>query len=221
MPPRAKPLLRAGVYWPGAGIADVSKARENWQENSPIVPIIFYRALVQGAGLHPINRLTKSLLRAGLNPLPIFVASLKDPVSVATLETLFIDAPPTVILNCTSFAVSSPNASETATQNPLAAHCANDAPIFQVVLSGASAESWAKGAQGLTARDIAMNVALPEVDGRILSRAISFKSEAYFDEATECPIAAYRAVGDRIDFVTQLTKNWANLRVTKTRDRKI
>jgi len=66
-----------------------------------------------------------------------------------------------------------------------------------------------------------MNVALPEVDGRILSRAISFKSEAYFDEATECPIAAYRAVGDRIDFVTQLTKNWANLRVTKTHDRKI
>ena len=221
MPPRAKPLLRAGVYWPGAGIADLSKARENWQKNSPIVPIIFYRALVQGAGLHPINRLTKSLLRAGLNPLPIFVASLKDPVSVATLETLFIDAPPTVILNCTSFAVSSPNASETATQNPLAAHCANDAPIFQVVLSGASAESWAKGAQGLTARDIAMNVALPEVDGRILSRAISFKGEAYFDEATECPIAAYRAVGDRIDFVTQLTKNWANLRVTKTHDRKI
>ena len=41
-----------------------------------------------------------------------------------------------------------------------------------------------------------MNVALPEVDGRILSRAISFKGEAYFDEATECPIAAYRARGD-------------------------
>ena len=38
-----------------------------------------------------------------------------------------------------------------------------------------------------------MNVALPEVDGRILSRAVSFKGEAFFDEATECPIATYRA----------------------------
>ena len=219
-PPLAKPLLRAGVYWPGAGIADLSAAQESWTDGAPIVPLIFYRALVQGAGLHPINRLTKSLLRAGLNPLPIFVASLKDPISVATLETLFSDAPPSVILNCTSFAVGSPHAGDAAAQNPLAAPFANNAPIFQVVLSGASEASWAEGLHGLTARDIAMNVALPEVDGRVLSRAISFKGEAYFDEATECPIAAYRAVGDRIDFVAQLAKNWAILRATKPENRK-
>ena len=40
----------------------------------------------QGAGLDPIDRLTKALLRRGLNPLPVFVASLKDPVSAATLD---------------------------------------------------------------------------------------------------------------------------------------
>ena len=57
-----------------------------------------------------------------------------------------------------------------------------------------------------------MNVALPEVDGRILSRAISFKDEAFFDEATQCPIATYRARGDRIDFVTALAAKWAALR---------
>ena len=49
-----------------------------------------------------------------------------------------------------------------------------------------------------------MNVALPEVDGRILSRAISFKGEAFFDEATECPIATYKALGDRVQFVAEL-----------------
>lgn len=219
-PAPAKPLLRAGVYWPGAGIADLATLRTNWIENAPVVPIIFYRALVQGAGLHPINRLTKSLLRAGLNPLPIFVASLKDPVSVATLETLFTDAPPAVILNCTSFAVGSPHSDDSAPQNPLAAPFANKSPIFQVVLSGASEASWEDGLHGLTARDIAMNVALPEVDGRILSRAISFKGEAYFDDATQCPIASYRARGDRIEFVAQLAKNWATLRATKTEHRK-
>ena len=92
------PLLRAGVYWPGAGIADLTAAQAAWTEGVPIVPIIFYRALVQGGGLNPINRLTRSLTRAGLNPLPIFVASLKDPVSKATLDTLFKAAPPDVIL---------------------------------------------------------------------------------------------------------------------------
>ncbi len=219
-PAPAKPLLRAGIFWPGAGIADLETTYQNWTPNAPIIPIIFYRALVQGAGLHPINRLTKSLLRAGLNPLPIFVASLKDPVSVATVESLFTSAPPSVILNCTSFAVGSPHVGDTATQNPLAASFTNNAPVFQTVLSGASEASWEDGLHGLTARDIAMNVALPEVDGRILTRAISFKSEAYFDEATESPIATYRARGDRIEFVAQLAKNWATLRKTIPENRK-
>ena len=216
-PPAPAPLLRAGVYWPGAGIADLATAQSGWTDGAPIVPIIFYRALVQGGGLNPINRLTRSLSRAGLNLLPIFVASLKDPVSTATLDHLFTAAPPDVILNCTAFAVGSPHDGDDSPANPL---LANDAPIFQVILSGASEASWADGLHGLTARDIAMNVALPEVDGRILSRAVSFKGEAFFDDATECPIATYQARGDRIDFVTQLTRNWAQLRHIPAADKK-
>ncbi|MFQ1699503.1 cobaltochelatase subunit CobN [Loktanella agnita] len=216
-PAAPAPLLRAGVYWPGAGIADLDAARSAWVDDAPIVPIIFYRALVQGGGLNPINRLARSLSRAGLNPLPIFVASLKDPVSTATLATLFDAAPPDVILNCTAFAVGSPHDGDNSPTNPL---LANNAPIFQVIFSGASEESWAEGLHGLTARDIAMNVALPEVDGRILSRAVSFKGEAFFDDATECPIATYQARGDRIDFVSQLTRNWAQLRRTPAADKK-
>ena len=216
-PTAPAPLLRAGVYWPGAGIADLKAAQAGWTKDAPIVPIIFYRALVQGGGLNPINRLTRSLSRAGLNPLPIFVASLKDPVSIATLHQIFHDAPPDVILNCTAFAVGSPHDGDDSPQNPL---LSNDAPIFQVILSGASEATWTEGLHGLTARDIAMNVALPEVDGRILSRAVSFKGEAFFDDATECPIATYQARGDRIDFVTQLTKNWATLRHTTPETKK-
>ena len=220
-PEAAKPLLRAGVYWPGAGISGLQTAQEQWTKDAPIVPIVFYRALVQGAGLNPINRLVKSLLRKGLNPLPVFVASLKDPVSVATLENLFLKAPPAVILNCTSFAVGSPHQGDASAVNPLTMDAANKAPVFQVVLSASSEQVWRDGLSGLSARDIAMNVALPEVDGRILSRAVSFKGAAYFDEATECPIAAYQARGDRIDFVVALAANWAKLRQTPEAERKV
>lgn len=216
-PTGPSPLLRAGVYWRGAGISDLSAAKADWIKDAPIVPIIFYRALVQGGGLSPINRMTRSLMRAGLNPLPIFVASLKDPISTATLHQLFADAPPDVILNCTAFAVGSPHDGDDSPENPL---LSNDAPIFQVILSGAAEASWAEGLHGLTARDIAMNVALPEVDGRILSRAVSFKGEAFFDEATECPIATYQARGDRVDFVTQLVKGWTTLRQTPASNKK-
>ncbi len=220
-PQTASPLLRAGVYWPGSGISDLSAAQAGWTDGNPVVPIVFYRALVQGAGLNPINRMVRALLRAGMNPLPIFVASLKDPVSVATLTQLFAAEPPSVILNATSFAVGSPHSGDASPTNPLTMPEANAAPVFQVVLAGSSEEAWAGGLTGLSARDIAMNVALPEVDGRVLSRAVSFKGEAFFDTATQCPIATYRAQGDRVDFVAQLAANWSRLRATPENKRKV
>jgi len=220
-PAAAAPLLRAGVYWPGEGVADLATARTHWQPRAAVIPIIFYRALLQGAGLHPINRLVKSVLKRGLNPLPVFVASLKDPVSQATLQTLFGAAPPAVILNATAFAVGAGQTGGDGVQNPLATLAAARAPVFQIVLSASSQEAWQSGKTGLSGRDIAMNVALPEIDGRILARAISFKDEAYFDDATQCPIATYRAQGDRVEFVADLAANWATLRATPPADRRV
>jgi len=219
-PPAARPLLRAGIYWPGKGTVDLDALRDDWTADAPVVPIVFYRALVQGAGLQPVNRLVRALLRRGLNPMPVFVASLKDPLSAATLRQAFAAAPPSVILNATSFAVASPGEAD-AGQNPLAAPEAAEAPVLQVIFSGGAEAAWKEGAAGLSARDVAMNVALPEVDGRLLSRAVSFKGEAYFDEATECPIATYRAVGDRVDFVADLAAAWACLRRTPPAGRRV
>ncbi|MEM7491573.1 MAG: cobaltochelatase subunit CobN, partial [Pseudomonadota bacterium] len=212
-PPR--PLLRAGLYWPGADAPDLITFRDAWTDGAPIVPVIFYRALLQGAGLNPINRLTRALLREGLNPLPVFVASLKDPVSAATLHALFAEASPDAILNLTSFAVGD------AAANPLAAPEANRAPVFQAVLAASTEAQWRDGLTGLTARDIAMNVALPELDGRVLTRAVGFKGEAFFDEATQCPIATWKADGERIGFVAKLLANQCRLRSTPPEDKRV
>ncbi|CTQ33762.1 cobaltochelatase subunit CobN [Jannaschia rubra] len=214
-PAPARPLLRAGLYWPGLQDADLATLRAAWTDDAPVVPVVFYRALLQGAGLNPVNRMVRALLRAGMNPMPVFVASLKDPVSQATLESLFAAAPPDAILNLTSFAVGDPAA------NPLAAPYANAAPVFQAVLSGGTEEAWQAGLTGLAARDIAMNVALPELDGRVLARAIGFKGEAFFDTATQCPIATWKAQGDRIVFVADLLAKWCRLRRLAPADRRV
>ena len=219
-PAAAKLLLRAGLYWPGEADVLLEHLRENhWVVGQPTVALVFYRALVQGAGLHPINRLVRQLLRQGLNPMPVFVASLKDAVSAATLAQIFDQAPPAVVLNGTSFAVSSPQSGAEGHQStPLDA---TGAPVFQIVFAGGTEEGWEKSLSGFSARDIAMNVSLPEIDGRILTRAVSFKGEAYFDEATECLISSYRAHGGRIEFVAQLAANWAKLSTTPDTDRKV
>ena len=169
-----------GSTGPAPGSPISTHCAPNGTQGAPVVPIVFYRALVQGAGLHPINRLTRALLRKGLNPMPVFVASLKDPVSVATLDHLFTQAPPAVILNCTSFAVGSPHDGDDSPANPLA--------VPWPMTRRSSRSFWPRRPRrpgpalpdGLSARDIAMNVALPEVDGRILSRARSAsRGEAY------------------------------------------
>src|SRR5690606_13633570 len=87
-----------------------------------------------------------------------------------------------------------------------------DGPLLQVVFSGGSAQAWAEGTTGLSARDIAMNVALPEVDGRLLTRAVSFKGAARWDAVTQSSIVAYEPQADRIAFVADLARNWLRLR---------
>jgi cobaltochelatase CobN len=86
-PPPAAPLLRAGVFWPGEGrrrsIACAPTGRRRPGRAGGVLP----RA--DAVGRHrPVAQLTKALRRRGLNPLPVFVASLKDSLSRATLLSL-------------------------------------------------------------------------------------------------------------------------------------
>ncbi|MCW8914336.1 MAG: cobaltochelatase subunit CobN [Magnetovibrio sp.] len=209
-----RPVLPAGLYWPGKGgvsLGDVEP--DHWREGLPVTPIIFYRALFLSGNLAVIDELVDSLQETGCNPLPIYVASLKDPVSQATITELLKSAfdeeilPLGCVLNTTGFAASSPGSQRVATPWDI-----YDVPVLQVVLSGGNRESWTDNTWGLGPRDIAMNVALPEVDGRILSRAVSFKDLSKRDDATQCDLVSYKPELDRIQFVAELAKRWSWLR---------
>src|SRR5207248_5355533 len=101
--------------------------------------------------------------------------------------------------------------------DPLAADC----PVLQMVFSGGDEESWRGGTRGLGPRDLAMNVALPEIDGRILARAISFKEPLGRDPLTEADLIGYRPVADRVAFVADLARNWARLREKPPAERRV
>ncbi len=66
-----------------------------------------------------------------------------------------------------------------------------------------------------------MNVVLPEVDGRLLTRAVSFKVEVARDPRTECRILTYKPVPDRIRFVARQAKAWAKLAETPASERRV
>ena len=210
------PLPRAGVYRPGAGMCGLEELTREWIADAPAAAIVFYRAHLQAANLAPIDALSEALRARGVNALPLYVSSLKDPVSADLAERMLEDADTRLVLNTTGFAVATPGAERRG--GPFDA-CGR--PVLQVVLAGGDEERWAEGMQGLSARDIAMNVALPEVDGRILARAVSFKAEARFDARTECPIVAYAPRPDRIEFTAELARAWIALAATPASERRI
>ncbi len=208
------PLLRAGLYWPGNERPEL----EDLPAPGPAgtAAIVFYRALVQGANTAVVDALIEALADCGMAAMPVFVTSLKDAVAAATVETLFAERPPSVILNGTGFAVSTPGGARA--QTPFdAAGC----PVLQVIFSGGDRDGWRAGQNGLGARDIAMNVALPEVDGRVITRAVSFKSARQRDANTQADIVVYRPEPDRCAFVAALAARWATLGATAPADRRV
>jgi cobaltochelatase CobN len=210
------PLLRAGLYWPGRDRPSLQDIKHDWIDGAPVAPLLFYRALVQSGDLAAVDALIAALRRQGLNPLPVYVQSLKDAVAADLLAQLFAAAPPSVILNATAFALAQPGARREPTPFDGA-----DCPVLQVVFASGDEASWRAGTQGLAARDIAMHVALPEVDGRLLSSAVAFKAESMRDERTQCAIVGYKPVADRVEFVTRLAAAWAQLRATPANERRI
>ena len=199
------PLLRAGLYWPGLARPTMADLRQRWRGSRPVAALVFYRALVQAGDLAAIDALIEALSAAGLDALPVFTASLKDPVAAPLVRHLLAEAAPAVVLNATGFAVSSPGHR---VPTPL------DEPgrcVLQLVLAGGSEAAWRAGTRGLAPRDLAMNVALPEVDGRVLARAVAFKTRQRFDPGTESSIVGFAPVADRVRFAADLAAAWARL----------
>jgi cobaltochelatase CobN len=199
LPDPARELPKAGIY------------RDTWSEGRARAALVFYRSVMEGAQTAPIDALIDALDARGIGTRAFYAASLKDRASIDCL-TAHLEVPD-VILNATSFAVASGGGDD-----PLAVH---DCPVLQVVLAGSSEASWAASSQGLSARDLAMNVVLPELDGRIMSRAISFKADTHWHESTECRIVTYRPVPDRVDFVADLAAKWVKLRRKPVAERKV
>ncbi|MEO5374445.1 MAG: cobaltochelatase subunit CobN [Alphaproteobacteria bacterium] len=208
------PLPAAGLH-PGPGLDEV---RAGWTSGAPVAAVVFYRALVQAGNTAVVDALAEALTRQGMNPLPLYVTSLRDPVAAATVAEVLTQVPPDVVINATGFALNSPAGGAIPVEGPFAAA---GCPVLQVVFAGSTEEAWRAGTGGLAARDIAMNVALPEVDGRILARAVSFKGAAERDDATETDIVTYRPVPDRIDFTAHLAAAWARLRRTAPAERRV
>ncbi|WP_122874998.1 cobaltochelatase subunit CobN, partial [Pseudomonas viridiflava] len=174
----------------------------------------FYRSHLQAANTGFIDEFCERLQAQGLNPLPIAVASLKEAGCFTQVEDWLDEGGVELILNTTGFAQSSPEA-------PHLRPFRRDVPVIQAICAQDNEPAWSASAQGLGARDLAMHIALPELDGRIISRPISFKDLAWRSERSQSDVVCYRAHPERMDFVAQLARRWILLARLPNADKRV
>ncbi|WP_024645324.1 cobaltochelatase subunit CobN [Pseudomonas syringae] len=209
-----QPLPRTAVYHPKWATAGLQDWQADWHAEQPVVALLFYRSHLQAANTGFIDEFCTRLQAQGINPLPIAVASLKEPGCFVQVESWLDEAEVELILNTTGFAQSSPEA-------PHLRPFRRNVPVIQAICAQDNEPAWEASEQGLGARDLAMHIALPELDGRIISRPISFKDLAWRSERSQSDVVCYRAQPDRMDFVAQLARRWIELARLPNADKRV
>lgn len=203
-------------YW-----QDENNKKENLH-TAPVCALIFYRSHLQSANAQMFDQLIDAITAQGLRPLPIAISSLKDKESLALVNYLIAETNTSLIINTTGFAshtVSSPDLSSEPTD--FASPFALSIPVLQLILSSSTESDWQSYSQGLRSRDIAMQIVLPEMDGRIITRAVSFKAEARFCERCEISVVRYALHQERASFVVRLAKAYCRLATKKNSEKRI
>ncbi|MGC2409530.1 MAG: cobaltochelatase subunit CobN [Methyloceanibacter sp.] len=179
----------------------------------PLAVIVFYRAYLLAADLAPIEELARALDWEGLNVRALYVGSLKDRDTSAFVAAKLREWRPQILLNATAFSASLDDAA-----SPLEAA---GVPVLQLVLAGSDREAWQSSSRGLSQSDFAMQVVLPELDGRLLTTAISFKTEQSAVAGLEFARVAHQPAEDGIAAAARSASLWARLATTPRAERKL
>lgn len=221
LPPRSLPQV--ALHVPGGAaashtVAGIDDLRAGWHAGAPVVALVFYRSHLLSGNTAAFDALAAALTAQGLNPLPVALDSLKDPLCLSTLRALCAEHDVQLVLNTTAFAALGQGGPGGQSDE---VELAGDAPVLQVIVSGGNREDWLADSQGLRPRDIAMQIALPEMDGRIVTRAVSFKGLSHRCELTQTEVVSYQPEPDRVAFVAELSRRWCRLRSLRAEGKRI
>jgi cobaltochelatase CobN len=233
-PPQPQPPH--GIYHPdlpaGVTLAD-------WQASHdparPAVGLLFYRAHWMSGNLAFIDALVQAIEARGGDALPVFTDSLKHeadraakPADVerwpAAFSYFYTDGALSVDVLVTTMSF---NLGDVNAEGPTAAGWAVDTlarldvPVLQAICAGMTRWQWEASARGLNPLDTAMNVALPEFDGRIITVPITFKDRPREAGSNHREPVHYAPVEDRVDRVAGLALRLARLRRKPNREKRV
>ncbi|MCJ2060507.1 cobaltochelatase subunit CobN [Methylobacterium sp. J-048] len=216
-----QPLPRGFPWCPGCGVLALDTAIEAAETAvplsdprvtaTPLALLLVYRSAVLGGDTAPFVALAASLRARGIGVLPMAVSSLKEPMAARAVAEAVRTRKPDLVIAATAF-----SAREDGIDFVLDGA---DCPVLQAFTVGAPRAAWEASARGLGAADLAMQVALPEFDGRLSGFPISFKEEA----PEVAGFAERRAVPypDGIEALAERAAGWLRLAALPRAERRV
>ena len=223
-------LPQDGVYRPGRHDAvPLDEYRRLYCDPEiPTAALLFYRAHWVSQNVEFVDAMLDSLERRGCNVLPVFCTSLREDEG-AVFEKYLMDgdgrSAVDVVVCSQSFAMSQnrgPYVANTSDENwDVAVLERLDVPVLQAIVTTEPQAVWKGRDIGLGPLDIAMNVALPELDGRIITVPVSFKETVSQNGAGSGELRRYIPNIERTESVAALAARYASLRRTPVSERRI
>jgi len=215
-------LPEHGIYHPA--LAEPASL-ESWgalrPSGAPVVGIAFYRAHRMSGNLRFVDALVAALERRGLKALPVYTSSLRalNPAGKSAALAFFQNQRIDALINTTSFAIGDVNPEgPTLAGWSIAAMSELDVPVFQAVVSGMELAQWQATSRGLNPLDTAMNVVIPEFDGRVVTVPLSFKERRVVNGLE---IVEYAPLADRVERVAGIVAAQVHLRRLPRKARRV
>ncbi len=193
---------------PAAGIHRTTQA-----DGRPRATVLFYRSHLLANDVAPFEALAEALEARGLAPELLYASSLKDPDAARFVADRLRATRPAVVLNASFFSARRDDAG-----SPLDAA---DAPVLQLLQPVAGEAAWQASIRGLSQTDLAMQVVLPELDGRLSSAAISFKHGQAHAALPGHVHTVNRPHQDNIERAADQAAAWARLGRTPAAERRV
>lgn len=170
-------LTGAGFAPPAPTPAYGMHGARSTSPDRPTVGIVFYRAHALAGNTAFVDTLADAVEAAGGNAAPIFCGSLRGlTVGAGPLE-LFARCDALLVTVLAAGGTVAADAAGGGDEDAwdVGALAALDVPVIQALCLTSTREQWAGSDAGLSPLDAAMQVAIPEFDGRIVTVPFSFK----------------------------------------------
>jgi len=195
----------------------------DWREEpGPRVGVLLYRSLHQAGDDAWMDALVAALRQRGLCPRALWVSGLRDQAVAAGVRHLLARERVAAVLCGTAFA--SVLFDEAAQGAPLWDELG--VPVLQVLASTQPRALWQASSIGLSPLDLSLQVALPELDGRLTTRIGAFKE--VLTEAEETALATlgtvlhrYQPDRERLAWIAELAERWITLQQTPAERRHV